>query len=209
KVAEANRRGTVAEKTKEAEAKRVAYQAEMDAEVARAERDKASRLADIIPVAEAEKQRMIIEAEAQMERQSREGRGDGERIKNEMLGRAEGMKALFEANSNGIKKLVEAAAGDANAAFLLMMADRVPEMMGIQAKAISNFKIDKVTVWDSGSSGSSSLPGGSAISNLVKDYATCLPPIHDLLKMTGVVPPGIMGGDDKAEKEAKAAEPGE
>ncbi|MDR3254054.1 MAG: hypothetical protein LBT31_00620 [Synergistaceae bacterium] len=201
KVAEANRRGTVAEKTKEAEAKRLAYQAEMEAEKARAERDKASRIADTIPVAEAEKQRMIIEADAQMERQSREGRGEGERVKNEMLGRAEGMKAVFDANSEGIKKLVAAASGDANAAFLLMMADRVPEMMGIQATAISNFKVDKVTVWDSGAS------GGKSISNLVKDYATSLPPLHDLLKMTGVMPPGIMGGDDKAGKEAKAAEP--
>ncbi|MDR3279282.1 MAG: hypothetical protein LBT23_02110 [Synergistaceae bacterium] len=187
KVAEANRRGTVAEKTKEAEAKRLSYLAEMEAETARADKEKASRIADIIPTAEAEKRKMIIAAEAEMERQSREGRGEGERVKNEMLGRSEGMKAIFEANSDGIKRLVEAASGDANAAFLLMMADRVPEMMTIQAKAISNFKIDKVTVWDSGAS------DGKAISNLVRDYATSLPPIQDLLQMTGVTGPGILG----------------
>ncbi len=188
KMAEANRRATVAEKTKEAEAKRLAYEAEMQAEVARQERDKASRLADTIPLAEADKQKVIIEAEAMVEQQSREGRGEGERVRNEMLGRAEGMRAIFETNAEGIRKLVEAASGDANAAFLLMMADRVPEMMAIQAQAISNFKIDKVTVWDSGAS------DGKAISHLVKDYATSLPPIQDLLKMTGVVGPGILGG---------------
>ena len=187
KVAEANRRGTVAEKTKEAESNRLAYQAEMEAEIARRERDKASHFADTIPAAEAEKQRMIIEAEAMMERQSREGRGDGERIKNEMLGRAEGMKAVFEANSEGIRKLVDATRGDANAAFMLMLADRLPELMNIQAKAISNFKVDKVTVWDTGSA------DGNSIGNLVKDYATSLPPLQDLLKMTGVVGPGILG----------------
>lgn len=187
KIAEANRRATVAEKTKEAEARRIAYEAEQSAESARQERDKATKLADTVPMAEADKQKIIIEAEALVERQSREGRGEGERVRNEMLGRAEGMKAIFETNAEGIRKLVEAASGDANAAFLLMMADRVPEMMGIQAQAISNFKIDKVTVWDSGSS------DGKAISNIVKDYATSLPPIQDLLKMTGVVGPGILG----------------
>jgi flotillin len=194
KMAEANRRGTVAEKTKEAESQRIAYLAEMEAETARAEREKASRIADTIPTAEAEKQKMIIAAEAEMERQSREGRGEGERVKNEMLGRSEGMKAVFEANSEGIRKLVEAASGDSNAAFLLMMADRVPEMMTIQAKAISNFKIDKVTVWDSGAS------DGKTISNLVRDYATSLPPLQDLLKMTGVTGPGILGSaaDERA-----------
>ncbi|MDR1978157.1 MAG: hypothetical protein LBQ42_05435 [Synergistaceae bacterium] len=187
KMAESNRRGMVAEKTKEAETKRLAYLAEMEAETARTERDKASRIADAIPAAEAEKQRIILEAEALMERQSREGRGEGEKIRNEMLGRSEGMKAVFEANSEGIRKLVEAAAGDANAAFLLMMAEKVPEMMGIQAQAISNFKIDKVTVWDSGQA------DGKTISNLVRDYATSLPPLQDLLRMTGVTSPGILG----------------
>jgi flotillin len=196
KTAEANKRGTTAEKTKEAEAQRLAYLAEKEAEAARAERDKAARIADTIPAAEAEKQRVIIEAEAQMERQSREGRGEGEKAKNELMGRSEGMKAVFEANSEGIKKLVESASGDANAAFLLMMADRVPEMMTIQAQAISNFKVDRVTVWDSGKS------DGKAISNLVRDYATSLPPLHDLLQMTGVVGPGLLGAaaEDKAKR---------
>jgi flotillin len=141
----------------------------------------------MIPIAEAEKQRVIIHAEAIMEQQSREGRGEGERVKNEMVARSEGMKAVFGANSDGIKKLVEAASGDANAAFLLMMADRVPEMMNLQARAISNFKIDKVTVWDSGQA------DGKTISNLVRDYATSLPPLQDLLQMTGVVGPGLLG----------------
>jgi len=190
KMAEANRRGTVAEKTKEAEAKRLAYVAEAEAETARTERDKASQIANTIPAAEAEKQRMIIQAEAVMERQSREGRGEGERIKNEMLARSDGMKAVFDANSEGIRKLVDAASGNANAAFLLMMADRVPEMMHIQAQAISNFKIDKVTVWDSGQS-------DKTISSLVRDYATSLPPLQDLLGMTGVVGPGLLGKLEK------------
>ena len=177
----------MAEKTTQAEARRIAYEAELEAEVARKERDKAAQLANTIPAAEAEKQQRIIAAEALMEQQRREGLGEGERIKNEMLGRAEGMKAIFEANAEGIRKLVEASGGDANAAFLLMMADRVPAMMEIQAKAISNFKIDKVTVWDGGAG------GGNSISGLVRDYATSLPPLQDLLKMTGVIGPGLLG----------------
>ncbi|MDR0354792.1 MAG: flotillin family protein [Deltaproteobacteria bacterium] len=203
KVAEANRRGEVAEKTKEAEARRVAYLAEKDAENARAEKEKAARIADAVPLAEAEKQKMIIEADAQMERQSREGRGEGEKAKQEMLGRSDGMRALFEANSNGVKKLVDAAAGDANAAFLLLMADRVPELMNIQAKAVSNLKIDKLTVWDSGGK------DGRAISNMVRDYATSLPPLQDLLKMTGVIGPGILGQSENQPEKRPTAEPNE
>jgi flotillin len=198
KVAEANRRGEVAEKTKEAEARRAAYLAEKETEIARAEREKAARIADTVPIAEAEKQKAIIDADAQMERQSREGRGEGERVKQEMLGRSDGMKALFDANSDGIRKLVEAASGDANAAFLLMMADRVPEMMNIQAKAVSSLKIDKLTVWDSGGK------DGRAISNMVRDYATSLPPLQDLLKMTGVIGPGILGRPDGQPEKGQA-----
>lgn len=187
KVAEANRRATVAEKTMEAEADRLAYKAQMEAEVARQERDKAARLADVIPDTEANKCKVIIDAEALMEQQAREGRGAGERVRNEMQGKAEGIRALFAANAGGIQSIMNATKDNANAAFLLMMADRVPEMMEIQAKAISNLKIDKVTVWDGGAS------GGKTISNFVKDYATSLPPLHDLLKMAGVVAPGFMG----------------
>ena len=201
KVAEADKRGTVAEKTTQAEARRIAYEAELEAEVARKERDKAAQLANTIPAAEAEKQQRIIAAEALMEQQRREGLGEGERIKNEMLGRAEGMKAIFEANAEGIRKLVEASGGDANAAFLLMMADRVPAMMEIQAKAISNFKIDKVTVWDGGAG------GGNSISGLVRDYATSLPPLQDLLKMTGVIGPGLLGRREE-EKPPQRPAPG-
>ena len=187
KVAEANRRATIAERTMEAEADRTAYKAQMEAEVARQERDKAARLADIIPETEANKRKIIIDAEAAMEQQAREGRGAGERIRNEMQGKAEGTRELFAANAQGIRAMMDAAGGNAGAAFLLMMSDRVPEMLDIQAKAISNLKIDKVTVWDGGAS------NGKTISNFVKDYATSLPPLHDLLKMTGVVPPSFMG----------------
>ena len=196
KIAEANRRATVAEKTMEAEANKLAYRAQMEAEIARQERDKAARLADVIPNTEANKQKIIIDAEALVEQQAREGRGAGERVRNEMQGKAEGIRAVFAANADGIRQMMDAAGGTSNAAFLLMMADRIPEMMDIQAKAISNLKIDKVTVWDGGQS------NGKTISNFVKDYATSLPPLHDLLKMTGIVAPGFMGEAEKERRDA-------
>ena len=52
---------------------------------------------------------------------------------------------------------------------------------------VGDFKIDKVTVWDGGAG------GGNSISGLVRDYATSLPPLQDLLKMTGVIGPGLLG----------------
>lgn len=201
KVAEADKRGTVAEKTAQAEAMRIAYEAERAAEAMREERDKATRLADTLPEAEADRRRKVIEAEAYRERLRLEGEGEGERIRGELEGRAAGMKAVFDANAEGVRRLVEAAGGDANAAFLLMMADKVPQIMEAQAKAVSALKIDKVVVWD-GNGGSGE---NGSISKLVKDYATCLPPLQDLLNMTGVTGPGLLGSVDAKSAAVPAA----
>ena len=48
--------------------------------------------------------------------------------------------------------------------------------------------------------------GGNSISGLVRDYATSLPPLQDLLKMTGVIGPGLLGrGEDEKRPQRPAS----
>lgn len=120
---------------KMAEANTATYRAETEAENARRERDKASRQADTLPKVEVERERKMIESDVLVEQQKREGLAEGERVRNEMLGRAAGMKAIYDVNSEGITKLLAATSGDAGAALMLMLHDRLPDFLALQAQA--------------------------------------------------------------------------
>ncbi len=49
--------------------------------------------------------------------------------------------------------MVEKAGGSAELAALMMIVDQMPKLVEEQVKAISNLKIDQVTVWENGGSG--------------------------------------------------------
>ena len=69
-----------------------------------------------------------------------------------------------------------------------------------QAQAISNLKIDKVTVWDSaGGDGK-----GSSTANFVSSLVKSLPPLQDVASMAGVELPSYLG-KVKADAEKPAA----
>ena len=68
KEAEAARIAVAAEKVQAAKALQEAYQSERDAELARAEREKATQQANIVVPAQIDKERLIIEAEAEAEK---------------------------------------------------------------------------------------------------------------------------------------------
>ena len=75
KEAEAARLAVAAEKVQAAKALQEAYQSERDAELARAEREKATQQANIVVPAQIDKERQIIEAEAQAEKLRRTAKG--------------------------------------------------------------------------------------------------------------------------------------
>ena len=52
----------------------------------------------------------------------------------------------------------------------------------------SNLKIDKITVWDSGSGSE-----GGSTSNFISSLMQSLPPVHDVAKMAGVELPEYLG----------------
>jgi len=75
KEAEAARIAVAAEKVQAAKALQEAYQSERDAELARAERERATQQANIVVPAQIDKEKLIIEAEAEAEKVRRLAKG--------------------------------------------------------------------------------------------------------------------------------------
>jgi flotillin len=195
--AEFERQAVAAEKTKNAEALTVAFTAEQKAEVARTNRDTQTEIANAVPLAEASKQKKIIEADADAEAMIRKGKGEGEQIKLKMEGEAAGITAIMNAQATGIENLVKAAGGNSNAAFMLMMVDKMPGIVKMQTEAIKGIKIDKTIVWDSGK--------GEGVGNFVQGLFKSLPPISDLLNTAGMALPDALNG--AVAKEPEKSEP--
>ena len=71
----------------------------------------------------------------------------------------------------------------------LNMVEKIEEIVARQVEAISNLKIDKITVWDSAGSGN----GEGSTANFVSSLIHSLPPVHDVAKMAGVDLPNYLG----------------
>jgi flotillin len=134
------------------------------------------------------KEQIEISAEAEAERQRRIAQGQADATLARYQAEAEGQKAVLEAKAAGYKSLVASAGGDPKAAATLLMVEKMEELVARQTEAISNLKIDKITVWDSGSNSE-----GGSTSNFVSSLMQSLPPVHDVAKMAGIELPKYLG----------------
>lgn len=194
KEAEALKRATASEKVQAAKALEEAYLAEKEAENARAALEKARQEADEIVNAQIEKQRITIAAEAEAERQRVIAKGEADAIFLKKEAEARGLLEILEKQSEGFAKIVQATNGNTQDAVLMIIADKLEELVKMQVEAIKNIKIDKVTVWEGGkenSDGQSSTAG--FISNLYKS----VPPMHDIFEMAGMNLPQYLGSKSK------------
>jgi flotillin len=198
--AEALRRATASEKVQAANALKEAYLAEKEAEVSRAERERATREADEIVIAEINKEKAVIAAEASAEKTRREARGEADAIFYKMKAQADGINELLSKQAAGFDLLVKSAGGDANSAISLMIADKLEKIVGAQVEAIKGIKIDKVTVWDTGSSDGGTPTTANFLSGMLKS----LPPLENVFDMAGMNLPNILQGDDKKKPEVVA-----
>jgi flotillin len=137
---------------------------------------------------EIEKNKIEIAAEAEAEKTRREAQGEADGILAKYKAEAEGTLKLLEAKADGYRKLVESVGGDAQAASTLLMIEKLEELVARQVEAISNLKIDKITVWDSGGKGD-----GSSTSNFISNLFKSLPPLQDISEMAGVQLPEYLG----------------
>ena len=178
KEAEALQRSEVAKRMAQVNIQKAQY--EMEGERLRAEEIAREEIAkeqiEIAATAEANRERLIAQgqADATLARYNAE---------------AAGQQAVLEAKASGYAQLVKSAGGDAKAAATLLMVEKIEALVARQTEAISNLKIDKITVWDSGNGGD----GGGSTANFVSSLIKSLPPVHDIAAMAGVDLPDYLG----------------
>lgn len=199
KEAEALKIAISSEKIQSAKALEEAYSAETMAEEARAKREMATREANEIVIAKIEQQKKVIEAEAEAERIRRLARGEADATLAQKKAEAEGLFEVLSKQAEGFDKIVKAAGENSRDAVLLMIADKLPELVKTQVEAIKNIKIDKVTVWEGGQNEGE----GNSTSKFVSGLYKSVPPLSDLFNMAGMDLPDYLG---KAQKEAQEIE---
>jgi flotillin len=196
--ADAERKAIASEKVNAAKALQEAYDAEKNAEIVRADRDKSSQVADIIVPVQIDKQRIEIAAEADAEKIRRIAKGEADAIFMKMEAEARGNLEILTKQATGFNELVKAAGGNSRDAVLLLIADKLPEIVKTQVEAIKNLKIDKVTVWDSMSSGKDGKSSSTA--NFLSSLLSSIPPLNDVFKSAGMELPGYLKGTEVKEE---------
>ena len=202
--AEAMKLAVTAENVQAAKAKEESYAAEQAAEVARASREKATKEADVIVASEIEKRKIEIEADAEAENIRRRAKGEADAIYARMEAEARGVLQTLSKQAEGMQKLVKAA-GSADEAVRLMIADKLEELVAKQVEAIKNIKIDKITVWDGGQNAE----GKTATANFLSGMLKSLPPLDDLYGMAGLKMPKIISPETVEEDKETAQVPAE
>lgn len=205
--AEANRLAVAAEKVQEAMALQEAYAAEQNAEQARAERERATQMANVIVPQEIEKNRRIIEAQAEAEKVRVNAKGEADAIYAKMEAEAKGLFEILTKQAAGYEKVVHAAGGDANKAYQLLLLEKLPELVKTQVEAVKGIKIDKVTVWDGGKA----TDGKTSTANFISGLMGSVPPLNDLFNQAGMSLPQYLGEkkdapvvkEEKVEKKEK------
>jgi flotillin len=155
------------------------------AALAEAERVEAERRAALEAPAKAEKARTIVEAEAEAEKRKLHAQAEAAAIYAKLEAEARGQYEMLARKAEGLKMIVEAAGGSKEA-FQLLMLEHMDSLAETAALAISNIKMDKVVVWDSGN--------GAAAGNFIQGLAGSLPPMMDVIRnIGGVELPSIFG----------------
>ncbi len=141
---------------------------------------------EIVPQ-EIEKRRMEIAASAEAEKQKIHAYAEAASLIALKEAEARGIEQTLKAKADGYRMLVEACAHNAQDAATMLMIEKLEEIAKLQAEAIKNIKIDKITVWDSGKEGSSST------ANFVSGMVKSLPPLHEIAAMSGIKLPEYLG----------------
>ena len=190
--AEAERIANASEKVQAAKALEEAYAAEKISENARAKRKEAEQGADIIVPAQIDKLKIEIDAEATAEKIRKIAKGEADAIFLKKEAEAKGMYEILTKQAQGLEQIVKSAGDDAKDAVLLLVADKLPELVKTQAEAIKNIKIDKITVWENGGG----KDGKTSTSNFISGMYKSVPPLQEMFNMAGMQLPNYLKGED-------------
>jgi len=194
KEAEAYLIGEAKKREAAAEVEARQFMAQAKAAEARAEKVEAEQRAQLEAPARAQKAQTIVDAEAEAERKKIAAEGIANSIKIQAQGEAEATYAKLEAEARGqyeilskkaegLEKIVSGC-GDVQAAFQMLMLEHLDHLADTSAKALSNIKFDKITVWDGGGNGGA---GQSSTSSFLRSLGNSLPPLMDIMKNLGGV----------------------
>ncbi|HYC85481.1 MAG TPA: flotillin family protein, partial [Chryseosolibacter sp.] len=196
--AEAFKKAIAAEKVQSAKALEEAYVAEQKAEQARAERERASQNANVVVSAEIQKQKAIIEAQAEAEKMRERAKGEADAILLRRQAEAQGIYEILTKQAEGFKQIV-LSAGNSKDAAMLIIADKLPELVKMQTDAIKNIQIDKVTVWEGGNG----KDGKTSTANFISGLYQSVPPLHEVFQMAGLELPTYLGESQKKDEAKK------
>jgi flotillin len=124
----------------------------------------------------------------------RKAKGEADAILFRAQAEAQGQFEVLTKQAAGLQEIVKAAGNSSKDAVLLLIADKLPELVKTQAEAIKNIKIDKVTVWDNGGSGED---GKSSTANFLSGMYKSVPPLQDMFNMAGMDLPEYLKGKDR------------
>ena len=200
--AEALKRATAAENIQSAKAMEESYAAQQAAEEARANLERAKLEADVLVKAEIRKKEIELQAEAEAEEIRRRAKGEADAIVMKMQAEAQGIRDMLTKQAEGLAEVVKASGGDASDAVRLMVADKLEDLTKIQVEAISNLKIDKITVWDNGAG----KDGKTSTANFLSGMMQAVPPMQELFDMAGMKLPEYLGKQNVEAEPEKDAE---
>ncbi|MCH9633823.1 MAG: hypothetical protein S4CHLAM7_05570 [Chlamydiae bacterium] len=139
---------------------------------------------------EIEKRKIEIDAQAKAQQEVLHSKGEAEAIVNLKQAEARGISDVLKAKSQGYQDLVTACGNSAEKASTMLLVEKLEKLVSLQAEAIKNLKIDKITVWDGGQENSN---GKTTTSNFVSGMVKSLPALHDVASMAGLDLPTFLG----------------
>jgi flotillin len=178
-AAEARRRTEVAA----AKSREAILLAERDQELARLAKE------TIAPQEIARKQ-IEIAAGAEAEKRRIEAQGEADAILAKFTAEAEGTRKVLEAKAEGYRQLIEACGSNPQVGPTLLLIEQLPLLVAEQVKALQNIKIDKITVWDTGTNGGN---GRNTTSDFLSGLVGSLPKLHELAQQAGIELPPALG----------------
>jgi flotillin len=92
--------------------------------------------------------------------------------------------------------MVQAAGGDATKAYMLLLLEKLPELVRTQVDAIKGINIDHVTVWDGGNNAD----GKGSTANFLSGLMKSVPPLNELFDQVGLSLPEYLAKKNQGEK---------
>jgi len=184
---EARHKGQTAAVQVDASIRVAQEEAQRAAEEAKARREQARLNAEVVVLAEAERQKTVVTADAERQQKVLIAKGEAESTLAKMQAEAQGVQAQLDAKAAGYRSLVGSCGSDPQLTAALLIIEKLKDVSSIQAEAIKNLPIEKIMVWDGGAG------DGGGISDLGRRLMGVLPPMHELAKIAGLELPDFLG----------------